>query len=71
MATTIQISDELKSELSSKKLYQKETYEEVIWAILQDIKDLDEQTQREIAAARGEIKSGEFYDLSQARSKLK
>jgi len=71
MATTIQISDELKNELSNKKLYHKETYEEVIWAILQDIKDLDEQTQMEIEAARGEIKGGKFYTLSSARSKLK
>lgn len=71
MATTIQISDELKDELSNKKLYQKETYEEVIWAILQDIKDLDEQTQREIEAARGEIRRGDHYTLSSARSKLK
>ncbi len=70
MVTTIQISDDLKDEINSKKLYHKETYEEVIWSILQDIKDLDEQTSREIAAARGEIKSGEFYSLGEVRKEI-
>ena len=68
MATTIQISDELKDELSGKKLFQKETYEEVIWAILQDIRDIDQQTQKEIEAARIEIREGRYYTLGDARS---
>lgn len=67
MTTTIQISDELKEELGSMKLHRKETYEDIIWAILQDIKDLDEQTLKEIERARAEIRSGSFYNLEEAR----
>jgi hypothetical protein len=70
MTTTIQISDKLKKELNSRKLYQKETYEEIIWEILQDIKDLDEQTRVEMAIARGDIKSGNYYGLSEAKKQI-
>ena len=70
MATTIQISEDLKGELSSRKIRRSETYEDVIWAILQDIKDLDDDISTEIEIARGEIRSGEYYSLGDARKEI-
>ena len=70
MSTTIQISEDLKEELNSKKLYQKETYEEIIWGILQDIKDLDEQTRIEMESARGDIRAGEVYSLNDVKKEI-
>ena len=35
MATTIQISEGLQTELSKRKLFDRETYEEVIWDALE------------------------------------
>ncbi|MBU0470734.1 MAG: hypothetical protein KKA62_03845 [Nanoarchaeota archaeon] len=70
MATTIQISNELQQELSKKKLMEKETYEEVIWAILEDSEELSEQTKRDIKEAREEIKHGKLKTLEQVEKEL-
>lgn len=70
LTTTIQISEELQQELVNKKLYQKETYEEVIWSLLEDTRELSEETKREIAEAREEIKKGKFHTLSDVKKEL-
>ncbi|MDZ7837051.1 MAG: hypothetical protein U5N58_03380 [Actinomycetota bacterium] len=36
MATSIQISEELKRELCKKKISSRETYENIIWSLLED-----------------------------------
>lgn len=70
MVTTIQISEDLQETLSKRKLYDKETYEEVIWNLLEDTLELTEETKKEIERARAEIKAGKFYTLSQAKKEL-
>ena len=67
MATTIQISEALQKELAKKKLYDRETYEEVIWDLIEDTKELNAQTKKEIEQARKEIKEGKFYTIEQVR----
>ena len=70
MTTTIQISDILHSELRNRKLFDRETYEEVIWDLVEDTKELNAQTKKEIAKARAEIKAGKFYTLAQVKKEL-
>ncbi|HJH28510.1 MAG TPA: hypothetical protein C5S51_02270 [Methanosarcinaceae archaeon] len=70
MTTTIQISDHLHSELRNRKLFDRETYEEVIWDLVEDTKELNAQTKKEIAKARAEIKAGKFYTLAQVKEEL-
>lgn len=70
MATTIQISEELKNELSDKKFSESETYEEVIWDIIEDTMTLDEETIKEISLARREIKEGKYATISQVKKEL-
>ena len=65
MATTIQISEELQQELAKRKLIEKETYEEVIWAVLEDTMELSEQTKKDIEEARKEYKEGRFFTLAE------
>ncbi len=48
MATTIQISDSVKKSLDSIKLFQRETYNEVIENMLEDNLDLNKKTLKEI-----------------------
>ncbi len=67
--TTIQISKKLQQELNKMKLFSRETYEEVIWNIIEDTKELSEQTKRDIAKARKEIKKGKFVTLSELKKK--
>ncbi|HJH31215.1 MAG TPA: hypothetical protein C5S50_03295 [Methanosarcinaceae archaeon] len=70
MTTTIQISDTLHSEMIKRKLFDRETYEEVIWDLIEDTKELNEQTKTEIAKARAEIKAGQFHTLAQVKEQL-
>jgi predicted transcriptional regulator len=70
MATTIQISKGLQKELTNRKLSDKETYEEVIWDMVEDSKDMSEETKKEIADARAEIKAGRFYTMAEVKKEL-
>lgn len=70
MATTIQISDELQRELTKKKLFDDETYEEVIWGLIENNMELNEETKKDIAEARKEIKEGKFYTLGEVKKRL-
>ena len=71
MATTIQISNELKKELSKKKFSDRETYESIIWNLIEDTMELNEKTKKELKEAREEIKTGKTYTLGQIKKELK
>ena len=70
MATTIQISEKLQQELAKKKLFDKETYEEVIWDLMEDTMELSEETRRHIAQAEKDIKEGRVYTHEQVKKRL-
>jgi len=70
MATSIQISEELKKVLSKKKLSERETYENVIWNLLEDNMELNEQTKKELEGSRKEIKEGKTITLKQLKKEL-
>ena len=70
MVTTIQVSEELVEVLKKKKLYDKESYEEVIWDIIEDTESLSEETLKEIAIARQQIKEGKVYTHEQVKKEL-
>lgn len=70
MVKTIRISKELKHELNKRKFSDKDTYEEVIWDILEDTMELSEETKKEIEESRKEIERGEFYTIEQVKKEL-
>ena len=70
MVTTIQISEELQEKLKEKKLYGKESYEEVIWDLIEDNLELSEETKKEIEQARKEIKAGKTHPLAKVKTEL-
>lgn len=70
MATTIQISDSLQNELVRRKLYDRETYEEIIWDLLEDSEELSDETKKELSEARQEIKDGKTHTLSEVKKEL-
>ncbi|PIN98234.1 MAG: hypothetical protein COT90_05165 [Candidatus Diapherotrites archaeon CG10_big_fil_rev_8_21_14_0_10_31_34] len=65
MATTIQISKTLQTALKKKKMYENESYEELIWNLLEDSMKLNEETKKDIKEARADVKKGKFYTLEQ------
>lgn len=70
MATSIQISGNLQQELLKRKLFDSETYEEVIWDMVEDSQELNEEVKKEIAEARAEIKAGRFHTLAEVKREL-
>ena len=70
MATTIQVSEELVNVLKKRKLSEKESYEEVIWDLLEDTEALSEETLQEIALARQQIKEGKVFTHEQVKKEL-
>ena len=70
MSTTIQISDGLQKELVRRKLFSKETYEEVIWDLIEDTLELSEETKRDLELARADIEAGRTYTLAEVKEEM-
>ena len=70
MPTTIQVSEKLQKELTKRKMYDKETYEEVIWDLMEDTIELDEETKKELSQARQEIKEGKYHTMDEVKKEL-
>lgn len=70
MATTIQISDEVKSFLERMKVYERETYNEIILDLIEDRLELNEKTKKECEEASKRIDAGEFVTHEEAKKRL-
>ena len=70
MATTIQVSKELAGALQEKKMYGKESYEDIIWDLLEDSMELSQETKKEIEKAKREIQNGKYYTHDQVKKEL-
>jgi RNA polymerase-interacting CarD/CdnL/TRCF family regulator len=70
MVSTIQVSGELMKKLKDRKMYDKESYEAIIWDLLEDSMELSEETKRHIKQAEKEIKEGKTVKLAQVKKKL-
>jgi len=70
MATTIQISKELQEKLKERKLFDSESYEDVIWDMLEDVTELSEETKRMIRKAEADIKADRIHSLSKVKREL-
>ncbi len=70
MDTSIQISRRLQKELLKRKFFDKETYEEVIWDMIEDNEELNAQTKKELAEARAEAKAGKVHSLAKVKKEL-
>jgi len=69
--TTIQISKELQKKLEAKKMFEKESYEEVIFNLLEDTMELSEETKKNIEQSRTDIKAGRVYTLEQIKREFR
>ncbi len=69
--TTIQISKELKEKLDSKKLFDRESYEEVIENLIEDTMELSEETKRNIEQSLKDIKEGRIHKWEDVKKRLK
>jgi hypothetical protein len=70
MATTIQISNKLLDTLKNRKMYDKESYEALIWDLIEDTMELSEETKKHIEQSKREIVAGKTVPLSQIKKNL-
>ena len=68
--STIQIREETKKTLQAMKLHPRETYEEVIERMIEDLSEINEETIREVEKARREIESSKFVTHEQLKKDL-
>lgn len=71
MVTTIQISENLQNALKIRKLYEKESYEEVIWNLVEDTMELSKEAKIMLRKAEEDIKSGRVHTFEQVKKELK
>ena len=70
MATTIQVSKKLVEQLKTRKMYEKESYEEIIWDLLEDAMELSYETKKHIEQSRKEIATGKTVPLEKIKKDL-
>jgi len=71
MVTTIQISDELLGKLKLMKIFDKESYEEIIWDLLEDRMELSDETKKNIEISEKQIKEGKTISIEEVKKRLK
>jgi predicted transcriptional regulator len=60
MATTIQINEDVRSILNQMKLFERETYNDVLERFIEDVREINEKTKNEIEYALKEIEDGKY-----------
>ena len=68
--TTIQISKDLLNNLKSRKMYDKESYEDLIRDLLEDTMELSEQTLANIQKSKKDIKARRIKTLKEVEARL-
>ena len=71
MVTTIQVSEDLKKALQERKLYGKESYEEIIWDLLEDNMELSEETKKDIKKAQEDYKNGKTKSIEDIEKEIR
>ncbi len=70
VSTTIQVSQDLVQVLKGRKLYDKESYEEVIWDLVEDTMALSEETMTLLKQAEKDIKEGRVFTHEEVKAEL-
>ena len=70
MATTIQVSEKLKEKLEKMKFLDSESYEDIIWDLIEDRMELSEETKKNIIESEKDIKAGRVKSLEQVKKEL-
>ena len=70
MTTTIQIDNEIRNTLNNMKLHTRETYNDVLERLIEDFRELNAETKKEIELARKEIANGNFHTMEEVKKEL-
>jgi len=70
MTTTIQIDEEIRNTLNNMKLHTRETYNDVLERLIEDLQELNTETRREIKKSLKEIEAGNYKTHSEVKTEL-
>ena len=70
MVTTIQIKEDMKSALTQMKIFERETYNDVLERLIEDVRELNEETKKEIETAIKEIEKGKYVTHEQLAKEM-
>mgnify|MGYP001612166477 CR=1 FL=1 len=71
METTIQISKELLNKLAEMKMHEKESYESIVWDLIEDRLEFSEETKHNTTTSEKEIKTGKTISLNLIKQKMR
>ena len=69
METTIQVSKDLLEKPRMMKIHIKESYEDIIWDLIEDRMEFSEETKKNIAEAEKEYRKGKTISLGELKRK--
>ena len=70
MSVTITISNDLAKELQAQKKWPEDTYEDVLWDLLESTIELSEETKEHIKQAELDFKEGRCKSMEQVKKEL-
>ncbi len=70
METTIQVSKELLTKLKLMKMYRNESYEDIIWDLIEDRLELSDEAKKNVAKSEKEIREGKVVSLEDIKKKI-
>ena len=68
--TTIQLTTAMREELTAMKIHPRETYQQGLERVLDDLRELDSKTRKELAMAEAEIEGGSYVKHNELGTEL-
>jgi predicted CopG family antitoxin len=69
MTTTIQIGLDLLNKLQMMKIHKKESYEDIIWDLIEDRMELSEETKKNLKLSERDLREGKTISLEELKNK--
>ena len=70
MYTTIQVTKQVKTQLDRMKEFDRESYNNILERVLEDYKEVNEQTKHDIEASRRQFREGKFKTMEEVEREL-
>ncbi len=68
--TTIQVKQSTKEVLERMKIYKRETYNDVLERLIEEVQELNEETKKEIELARKAVEEGRYITHEKLKEEL-
>jgi predicted transcriptional regulator len=68
--TTIQVKQSTREALEKMKIYKRETYNDVLERLIEEVQELNEETKKDIELARKAVKEGRFVTHEKLKEEM-